>query len=193
VSSSFRGYEDYIARYPYYSLDPAEASKSLKESWNKDLPSYAITQALVLNAPDRRKTVAIEVEGVKQQDGGRRMALNPFPGLERPLWVPDAWPDHRTDQIVMAYRSIRSADSTIRLPKGWVSQDLAPIQYASKLGTVSWTCVKGHEADDEVLHVHYEVQVDSMFLAPSEIGTLKAFLSAMEEGWNRTITVERPR
>ena len=193
LSSSFKGYEDYLARLPYYKLNGDEASKQLKETWAKDLPGYSITKASILNASDQGKPVSFELEGQKEQDGGRRMTFSPFPGKERPWWVPSSWPQERHENIVMTYRCIYSTDSTIHLPKGWTASAAEPIQYTSKLGTVSWSCVQEHEDGREVLRVHYDVQVDSMFLAPSEEGILKAFLSAMEDGWNRTLTVERPR
>lgn len=193
MASSFKGYEEYLARYPYYKLDGEEASRKLKEEWEASLPGYSITRATVQNASDRNQAVTYEVEGRKEQDGGRRTTLSPFPGKERPLWVPNTWPSKRTDPIVMFSRSIYASDSTIHLPKGWTVATTTPIQYASKLGTVAWTCVQEHAAQEEILKVHYAVEVDSAFLPASEEGVLKAFLAAMEEGWSRTLTVERPR
>lgn len=192
-SSSFKGYEDYVARFPYYELGVMEASKKLKEAWEAGLPSYSITKAMVQNASDRNHTISIEVDGRKEQDGGRRVVLSPFPGKERPLWVPSSWPTTRSENIVMAYKSINSADATIHMPKGWVVSAMTPIQFTSKLGTVTWTCTQEHEAEGETVKVHFDVQVDSMFMPPSEVGTLKAFLGAMEEAWNRTLSLEHAR
>lgn len=93
----------------------------------------------------------------------------------------------------MAYKSINSADATIHMPKGWVVSAMTPIQFTSKLGTVTWTCTQEHEAEGETVKVHFDVQVDSMFMPPSEVGTLKAFLGAMEEAWNRTLSLEHAR
>lgn len=193
LSSSFKGYEDYLARYPYYELDSNEASKNLKENWASSLPSYSITKATVLNASDRNHTVSYEVEGQKDLDGGRRTTLSPFPGKDRPLWVPSSWPSIRTDPIVMFNRSIFASDSTIHLPKGWMVADTTPIRYTSKLGTVTWTCVQEHAAQEEILKVHYDVQIDAAFLPATDEDVLKSFLAAMEEGWSRTVTVEHPR
>lgn len=193
MSSSFKGYEDYVARYPYYELDGNEASKKLKDEWVSSLPAYSITKATVANASDRNHTVSYEVEGRKEQDGGRRTTLSPFPGKERPLWVPSSWPSNRAEPIVMFIRSIHTSDSTIHLPKGWTVATTTPIQYASKLGTVTWTCAQEHAEDGEILKVHYDVQVDSAFLPAADEGILKAFLAAMEDGWSRTLTVEHSR
>lgn len=193
LSSSFKGYEDYLARYPYYKLDENDASKKLKDEWASSLPGYSITKAIVANASDWNHSVSYEVEGRKDQDGGRRTTLSPFPGKERPLWVPSSWPSTRTEPIAMFNRSICASDSTIHLPKGWRVASTTPIQYTSKVGTVTWTCVQEHAAEGEILKVHYDVQVDAAFLGVADQEVLKAFLAAMDDGWSRTLTVEHSR
>jgi hypothetical protein len=193
MSSEMKGYPEYAARYDFYAMNAEDAAKKLKEDTLNALPGFTITKAVVKNAPDRALPVSWQIEGAKENDGGRRVQFNPFPGVERPLWVPATWLDQRADGIVMPYCFTWEAHAKVHIPKGWAAAPQQPIQVSNGFGSVSWSCVKVDGADGPELDVDYEVSVDAMFGASREVDKLKALLSAVQEGWTRTLTVEHPR
>lgn len=192
VHTEFVGFESWVARAKFYALPPKEAEKSLKEELEGS-KSYTITRTSILNATDRGKPMLWEAEGTRETDGGRHRQINPFPTEECPLWIPSAWPQHRTDPVVMAYTSIYRSTSRIHIPEGWRAVLPEGVDKRNRFGQVTWQAGDVEDERGKAVAVSFEVKVSSLFGGSDSEQDLRDFLAWVQDGWSQRIGLERAR
>jgi len=192
VRGQFYGFEEWAERFKYFSLTQKDAERHLKEELESSR-LYTVTRETVTNRAERNTPMTWEAEGTRESDEGRRREVNPFPTLKCPLWIPSAWPEHRTDPVVMYYVSLCQSTSRIHIPDGWRASLPEPMEQGNQLGKVSWIAKEVHDDEGTTVVVSYQVNVTTTFANASAESALRNLLSWVEDGWNRRIRLEKIR
>lgn len=192
VHTEYFGFESWIGRSNYYALTPKQAEAQLKIELESS-KGYTITRASVPDAADRGKPAVHEAEGTRESNGGRHRQINPFPAQECPLWVPEAWPAHRTSAVVMAYTSIYRSTSRVRIPEGWRAVLPNDLDKQNPFGHVSWRARESEDAKGKAVEVSYEVTVSKLLGGLEAEQSLRDFLTWVKTGWSQAISLERTR
>lgn len=191
LQASFTGQPAFARRSDVYREEPKERDRSLKESFEGRLKGWAITEAKLEEAVNPRKPLLWTVKGNLEQEGERRMKVWPFPGMGSPLYLPDVWPERRSEKIVLPYRKIHRAKSTLKVPKGYVVRAVSPMDERNLFGTVQWKqTTKALESGTEV-SVEMEVQVKVLSASSEDYALFREYMGWINEAMNRTVLVEK--
>ncbi len=190
VKARFFGFEAWAERFKFYKLTQKEAEDHLKEQLENS-KRYRVTRTVLTGATEREKPLVWEAEGTRESDGGRHRKVNPFPGMDCPLWIPSIWPAHRKNPVVMAYASIGRAASRVRIPEGWKAVLQEDKQFENQFGKVFWHSQTTDDGQGRAVLVSYEVRTTKVLAGPESEGDLRSFLAAIEDGWSRKIRLEK--
>jgi len=138
-----------------------------------------------------QKPLRWAVKGNLELEGERRLNVRPFPGMTSPLYLPDVWPERRSEKIVLPYRKIHRAKSTFKVPKGYVVRTATVLDERNLFGTVQWKqSSKPLGADTEVV-VEMEVQVKVLSAGSEDYALFRDYMGWITEAMNRTVLVEK--
>ncbi|MDP1831406.1 MAG: hypothetical protein Q8K67_05060 [Geothrix sp.] len=187
----FDGFPEYAERYRFLSLEGKEQERLLREELEGYMKQTTFTKTQVLNAQDSLHPFGWHVEGKIEREEGRRREVYPFPGMQVPLYQPDAWPDQRTDTIVIPYLRTHRAVSRIRVLKGFLIPQIEPIQEQNEFGSVSWTLTPLEQPGELEINL---VVVASGFAAKAEgYQAFRTFMGWVSTATNRTLILGRER
>lgn len=190
VDGSFKGWAAVEERYRFIRLSPDMQDRSLKERFEATSRKVdRILKASVLNATDGTKDMGWRVEGLIEQDGGRRRVFNPFPLLTWPLAEPDAWPHARTEPIALSATGIQLASASYKVPQGYKVVVPAPLHRVNALGSVSWITEGGGTPDTPVKSV-MRVDIKVQTAGPEAYQDLKDLVRWIKEASERVVVLE---
>ncbi len=118
LEARFTGSSAFLARNLLGPKSPAERDEWVKQGVEK--AGLAVTRAAVADALDLAKPLAVSAEGTLPLDPGATLTCRLFPGLVSDLYLPTALPEPREEPVLLPYRGIQEATSTVQVPKGYV-------------------------------------------------------------------------
>jgi hypothetical protein len=189
LKARFSGYPEYFERDQYFSLEPQEQERKLKEIMGPALKAYTITKVGVEHATDPQKNLTWSLDGLREVEDGRHRVITPFPGLPAPLELPAAWPEARKGAIVLPYCQVYGAISRFKVPKDWAVVKEQDFQQSNEFGTVTWKTRATGNGD--VMEVTFSVEVKRMLANASSYTSFRTFMAWVEAVNRRTLTLER--
>ncbi|HLO65523.1 MAG TPA: hypothetical protein VK188_00790, partial [Holophaga sp.] len=87
-------------------------SPTAREAWYKtrmERQGLTVSKVEVSNVLETGKPLGVTATGTIALDPGRTLRLNPFPGLDAGLYLPDTLPEQRQDPILMPYLGVQEA------------------------------------------------------------------------------------
>ncbi|MCE1203399.1 MAG: hypothetical protein LWW79_02165 [Holophagaceae bacterium] len=191
MAARYTGYLAQRERNRYALLDQKEQDRLLKERLEGQLKGLSLREAAVENARIPHEPVLIKVAGSLEQESGRHRVVRPFPGMESPIWIPDAFPEQRKVPIQIPYRRTWEAVSRFRLPKGFKLGEAPSMDLGNVFGQVQWTAAPAPSgAPDEVV-VRFRVTVTTHTASSGQYEYFKTFLSWVDRARRQTVTLER--
>jgi hypothetical protein len=189
VDSEFAGYPEYVERNRYMALEPKEQSKLLKETFEKAMKNLAVTGSEVKNTSDAKASVTWQLKGSLERESSRRRAVDPFPGMPWPLWVPSKLEEVRTVPIVLPYQATQLAVSSFTVPKGYTMGQHQELQQQNGFGKVFW--VPSYDAATRTGKVVLRVEVSTVSASASQWAQFRQFLTWIEDACRRQIVLTR--
>jgi hypothetical protein len=194
LSMGFLGVPLRIERDRYYRLEPAEQEKALKDYLQERLEGFKVAKTKVRNAQDITKNMSWSVKGAKDLDEGRKVSVDPFPGMSSPCWTPTSWPATRSSIIVFPYALTHHAASRIHVPSGYKAIPVSDLEQKNGFGSVSWKTAEGKdESGDPLLTVTYDVVVAKPFGGTADYEAFKTFLAWVDDGYRRLVVLQKER
>lgn len=191
LDAAFNGLPEFRERRQYMALEPSAQEKLLRETLEQRDKQVKVARAEVLHATDPRENVTWHAEGSRELEGGRRLAIPPFPCVPMPLAVPTAWPEQRTDPIHLPGLGVTGYASTFRIPAGYRLLPSAPIERKNLFGSVVWRQVQRTGKDGEEVGVALKVTVDLLEAPPEKYQDLKDLLSWVQEAMTQAVVLEK--
>lgn len=191
MKGRFSGFPEFVERKKYFSLEPKEQERKLKEGLEEGLKAYTLRKMRVENATDCRKNLIWTIEGVKEAEEGRRRAFSPFPGLPYPLSLPEAWPETRKGMIILPYCRIFTAISKFKVPRGWTLGKDPDLVQGNEFGRVIWKVKSTSNGDEESVEVTFFVEVKKMASPASSYAAFQSFMGWIETAVRRTLALDR--
>ncbi|HEU4952784.1 MAG TPA: hypothetical protein VFT46_12615 [Holophagaceae bacterium] len=191
--ANFTGIPLWVERDTYYRLEQAEQAKKLMETLQERLPSYRLTKEEVVGAQDLTKTLSWSFQALKPLDEGRKVLVDPFPGLRSPLWIPASWPAQRAVTLVLPYASIETAVCTIHVPKGY--QPLLDPEYSNgnAFGSVSWSALDSGEGTDRTVVVTLKIVVNRVFGSAYQYQDFKNYMGWIDHALGIAVSLQKAR
>ena len=180
VKGEFTGYPEYRERRRFLAQAPEEQARTLREAMEKNIPDSAIRTATVREATNPDANVAWDVEGTLDQPAGQSFQVDPFPGLPSPLPLPAAWPDQRTEPIVMPHLGIQLATCEFQVPAGFALKPLEPLAKENSFGRVNLRIATTGEGDAARVRVAMRVDVLRPSAPAEAYAELRTFLGWVE-------------
>lgn len=191
LDARYSGYLAQRERNRYALLEQKEQDRVLKERIEARLKGATLKHAEVRQAKNPRESVQIKVAGAIEQDAGRKRVVNPFPGMEGPIWIPDVFPDQRRIPIQIPFLRTWEATSRFRVPRGFKLGEAPGMDLGNVFGKVQWSAVSTPAGDHDEVAVTFRVTLTSHTASAGQYGYLKTFLGWVEEAHRRTVTLER--
>lgn len=188
AKAGFRGYPEWRQRRRYLPIAQEEADRQLKETLEKAITDGIVTLAKVQGAWKPESSTGWEAEARREFEARATLRVDPFPGMPEPLWLPTAWPDHRTVPIVMPSLFVHTAESDVRLPAGYALQATAPFDRQNTFGRVAFTV----EPKEGAARVTFRVEVRRLAGPAQAEPELRQFLGWVEEAYRRALVLEKP-
>jgi hypothetical protein len=189
LSTEFAGYPEYVERSRYLTLDPTEQAKALKEHYERSMKNLQVSSAEVFNSASAQMGLSWSLKGSLEREGGRKRAVDPFPGMPWPLWVPDRLEETRAIPIVLPFPMIQEAVSTFKIPKGYRIPALEEVSHENGFGKVVWT--PSVDAATSTVKVTFRTEVLANSAPPSEWQAFRTFLQWVEAGCRRQVILSR--
>lgn len=189
VESAFVGYPEYVERSRYRALEPKEQSKLLKETFEKKMKNLTVAEAEVRHTAEAKTSVTWKLKGSLERESSRRRAVDPFPGMPWPLWVPSTLDETRTASIVLPYLSTQLAVATFKAPKGYVMGEQQDLRKENAFGRVFW--VPSFDAATGTAKVVLRVEVLAVSAPAAKWPEFRQFLTWIEEACRRQVVLTR--
>ena len=191
LDAAFTGGPLWSMRDQYYRLEPAEQEKKLKESFQGVTGGYQIESATVRNAQDPTKVMTLEVQAGKDLDEGRKVDIDPFPGMPIAYRLPDSWPATRSTPIILPLALKQTAVCRIHVPASYKVVVDDNLQQQNAFGTVSWKTTITDEGAGKLVTVEYKVEAAKTLASAQEYEAFKTFLGWVRLGYGRNVTLRK--
>lgn len=102
--------------------DLATRSAADREAFMKarmERPGFTLSRVEVANATEAAAPLVVTAKGTQALERTSVLTLDPFPGMDAGLYLPETLPEQRLDPILMPYLGSQEAVSVIRVPKGY--------------------------------------------------------------------------
>lgn len=180
VKGEFTGYPEYRERRRFMAQAPEEQARTLREAMERNIPDSTIRTATVREAANPDANVAWDVEGTLDQPATQSFQLDPFPGLPSPLPLPAAWPDQRTEPIVMPHLGVQLATCEFQLPAGFALKPGEAMAKENSFGRVNLRIATTGEGDATRVKVALRVDVLRPSAPAEAYAELRTFLGWVE-------------
>ncbi len=187
VEASLLGAPALSARNLLGGQAPSQRANWFKE--RLEAKGLAISTASMVNDLDLSRPLLFRAEGTLPLEAGRLLKVNPFPGLESGLYLPASMPESRRDDIVLSYRSLQEASSTIQVPKGYLLSAPIEISHSNRWGSVDLS-VKQNPATGD-LTAYMKIASTLVYDGPGGYAPLKDFLQWVRAAVHPEITLEK--
>lgn len=187
VDHSLQGAPALSARTRLGGQAPTQRGTWFKE--RLEARGLSVSSVAVANDLDLAKPLTFKAEGSLPLEAGRLLKLNPFPGMEAGLYLPDSLPEGRRDAIVMPYKSLQTAVSIIQVPKGYRLTEPIEVHHSNRWGEVHLTA--SQDSDTGELTARMQVQTMAVLDSPAGYGPLKDFLQWVRAAVQPSITLEK--
>jgi hypothetical protein len=186
LEASFTGAPALLARNTLSEKAPTGREAWFKESLERG--GFTVTKVEVGNALEPGKPLTCAATGTLALDLGRVLKINPFPGMTTGLYLPATLPEQRLDPILMPYLGIHTAESTIKVPPGYVLASPVTLARSSQWGTVTLD-VRQEPGGD--LRARMKASTLSFYNTPAAYASLKDYLQWVGSVVAPVITLER--
>lgn len=117
LEARFTGSSAFLARNVLGPKAPAEREAWFKQALEK--AGLAVAKVAVADAVDIGKPLACTAEGTAALNPGATLTCRLFPGLVSDLRLPSDLAEPREEPVLLPYRGIQEATSTLVVPKGY--------------------------------------------------------------------------
>lgn len=190
--AAYTGWDEWLERRDVMALEPAEQAKVLKERMEKGIPESTVAAAEVLDAQNPEKRMLCKANGSMEHSASAQRTLAPFPGMASPLFFPAAWPDRRTEPILMDHLLTWTAKSRLHVPKGLTVTGLDPARFQNAFGRVIWKATPTAKDQETLVEVEFRVDVNRSQAQAEAYEDLKAFLDSAKKAYHKVLVLERP-
>lgn len=187
MQSEFSGWPEYVERTKYLALTEKEQSKVLREHLEKAMKSLAVTEATVMHATDPNTDISWRVKGNLEREPGRSRAVDPFPGMPWPLWVPAQLDPTRSVPIVLPFMSTQVAVSHFAVPPGFKPRWSEDLRQENEFGKVIWLAT--FDAKSRQVSVSLRVEVKTLSRGADRWEAFRAFLGWIETACRRQVVL----
>ncbi len=191
LKGEFSGLPEYLERLRFMSLSAAEQTRTLKESLEGSVPDCAIGSAQVLNATDPDRNVSITATGTLECPPGDTLTFDPFPGVPTPLYLPTAWPETRTERIILDHLGIHLATCEFTVPKGYALKAGQASQHQNAFGRVIFLVETKDTGDGLQAKAVLRVDLLQPTAAPEAYADFRTFMGWVDEACRRQIVLEK--
>ena len=192
LEAAFVGHPEHLQRKRYLALQQAAQDKLLRERLEAQDARCQVTRTEVLNATDPRQNLAWRAEGRREREPGSRLAVDPFPLVPLPFHAPDAWPEQRTDPIILPHAGIFLARASFRIPAGYHPLPQEKFEHRNSFGAVIWAQEQVAAEAGPELQVALRVDVEHPTGGPERYQDLKDFMAWVREAKARLVVLEKP-
>ncbi|HEY3399965.1 MAG TPA: hypothetical protein VGK03_04980 [Geothrix sp.] len=189
MRSEFTGYPEYVERQSYMALEPREQEKALRERFEKAMKNLVVSEAVVSDTADPKKDVTWRVKGSLERGPGRSRAVDPFPGMPWPLWVPPQMDQERKVAIVLPYLSLQIAQSQFQVPQGFKPRLQEEMRQENEFGRVFW--VPAFDPATRKASVTLRVEVNTLSRGADRWESFRTFLGWIETACRRQVVLVR--
>jgi len=149
---------------------------------------FKVLQASGEGTADPWSPLKVTLEGSRENEGGRRRSLQPFPFLKVPFEVPATWPERRNVSIQFPMTTVIEGES--RIP--WTGEaptmaELPALERANGLGRASWRAVMEEKGTERELVVRMRLEVSSVSAAAYRYQDLKNLTSWFQDALSRAV------
>jgi len=187
MRGEFTGWPEYVERTNYLALAEKEQSKVLRERFEKAMKNLVVTEAAVVNATDPNNDVSWRVKGSLEREPGRSRAVDPFPGMPWPLWVPSQLESTRSIPIVLPSMSTQVAVSQFAVPVGFKPRLPDDLRQENEFGKVIW--LSRFDALTGKASVSLRVEVKTLSGGADRWEAFRAFLGWIETACRRQVVL----
>ena len=187
VEAAFSGASALQARRTLSQQSPTQ-----REAWFKgtlEKGGLTVSRAEVAQALDVTRPLACTAEATFPVEPGRILKVNPFPGMDAALYLPASLPAQRLDPIIMPFLGIQEAQSTVKVPRGYVLAAPVVRIKSTQWGTVLLEVRQDPDSGD--LTARMKASTLSAYNLPAAYGSLKDYLQAVQAVVYPEITLEK--
>ncbi len=187
VEATFTGASALQARRTICTQSPTQRDAWFKSPLEKR--GLAVSRVEVANAMDVTKPLACTAEATLPVEPGRILKVNPFPGMDAGIYLPPSLPVQRMDPIIMPFLGIQEAQSTIKVPSGYVLPAPVILVKSTQWGTVLLEVRQDPSSGN--LSARMRASTLSSYNFPAAYGSLKDYLQAVRAVVYPEVTLEK--
>ncbi|MBL0313497.1 MAG: hypothetical protein IPP78_12450 [Holophagaceae bacterium] len=132
-----------------------------------------------------------EAEGLLDRPTSSTFQFDPFPGMQRALYLPSAWPEKRTEPIVLTILGIQLGTCEFTLPKGFVLGQKTPLIRQNSFGKVAFTVSTTAKGEETLVKVVIRVDVLRGFAPAEAYDEFRTFMGWVDEAYHSKVTLEK--
>lgn len=191
VGARFTGYPEFLQRRRFLALTLDEQARQLKESLERGVPDCSITSTQVREAMNPDANIEWEAEGLLDRPTSSTFQFDPFPGMQSPLYLPSAWPEKRTEPIVLTILGIQLGTCEFTLPKGFILGQKNPFIRENSFGKVAFTVSTAAKGQETLVKVVFRVDVLRGFAPAEAYDEFKTFMGWVDEAYHSKVILEK--
>lgn len=187
LQASFLGAPALAARSVLAAKSPADREAWFQETLGRG--GLTGSKVEVANATDPSQPLAFNASGTLALVPGATLKINPFPGMDAPLYVPAAMPAEREEPILLPSTGVQEATSTVKVPAGYVLPKPVVSTRSTQWGTVILD-VRQDPGTGE-LTARMKVSTLGVYNHPAAYPSLKDYLNLMKLAVAPEVTLEK--
>ncbi len=191
VGAKFTGYPEFLERRRFMTRALDDQARQLKETFEKGVPDCSITSTQVREAMNPDANIEWEAEGLLDRPTSSTFQFDPFPGMQRALYLPSAWPEKRTEPIVLTILGIQLGTCEFTLPKGFVLGQKTPLIRQNSFGKVAFTVSTTAKGEETLVKVVIRVDVLRGFAPAEAYDEFRTFMGWVDEAYHSKVTLEK--
>lgn len=185
--ANFLGAPALAARSVLGTRSPADREAWFRETLGKG--GFTATKVDVANAADPAQPLGLVAEGTLALAPGATLKINPFPGMDAPLYVPPSMPAERMEPILLPWLGVQEATSTVKVPKGYVLAKPVTSTRSTQWGTVILDVRQDPGTGD--LNARMKVSTLAVYNHAITYQTLKDYLNLVKLAVAPEVTLEK--
>lgn len=169
----------------YFMVSPKERLGLMKKHWQDRFADLEVTNVEAQGVESLIKDMrfSLKAKGIMKLRELPFYVVQPFPGQVWPIHLPDHWPRHRRQPILLAHCFTQIDTNQISPPEHWTLNTDPSWRKENSVGKVVFSGIQ----KDGSVWLRREIILKSDILQPEEESQFKAFLAWVNEAMNQTI------